>query len=497
MLRFFRIFFALFFFLGITLLFLDLTGVLHHYLGWMAQVQLLPAILSLNVVAVAFVLLLTILFGRVYCSVICPLGVFQDVVARLGKPFFKHRYHFAQPRPWLRYGVLSLFVLLMLVGLNYIALLVAPYSAYGRMVATLLRPCYAWVNNLLAQWHVLADSFLFYKVDVLWRGGMALVVSLVTLLLIGLLAIRYGRLWCNTICPVGAVLGLVSRFSLFRMVLDTEKCRHCKQCERNCKSMCIDSSSGCIDASRCVSCMNCISACKFNALHFRWAFSKPSAKVGEFGQEGCPSDLPDTSRRRFLTTSALLAVGAATAASAKTVDGGLAAIADKKQPQRTIPIRPSGALSQRNFTSHCTSCMLCVSQCPQHLLHPSSKLSTLLQPEVDYSKGFCPVECTRCSQLCPTGAIRQIDVGQKTSISVGYAVVLLENCIANEDGVSCGTCARHCPASAIHMVKGPQDALIPTVDENRCLGCGACEYYCPSRPFSAIYIEGRDVHTRI
>ena len=110
-----------------------------------------------------------------------------------------------------------------------------------------------------------------------------------------------------------------------------------------------------------------------------------------------------------------------------------------------------------------------------------------------------PVNLTMLKETLDAGviAIRPIDVEQKSAVSVGYAVVLLDNCIANTEGVSCGTCARHCPALAIHMVEGDGGVGIPTVDENQCLGCGACEYYCPARPFSAIYVEGRDTHIQV
>ena len=107
-----------------------------------------------------------------------------------------------------------------------------------------------------------------------------------------------------------------------------------------------------------------------------------------------------------------------------------------------------------------------------------------MQPELNFTDGYCRTACTRCSEVCPTGAILPVSKEEKTAISIGVAVVLKDNCI------SCGTCARHCPAAAISMVDG-----IPAVDESRCLGCGACEYYCPARPVTAIYVEGRELHT--
>lgn len=240
MLRKIRIFSAAFFFLCITALFLDFTGVLHVWLGWMAKVQLVPAVLALNVVAVVVLLLLTLLFGRVYCSVICPLGVMQDIISNLSgrRKGKKMRFSFSKENRWLRITMLILFVVAIVAGFSWVAALIEPYSAYGRMVNNLLSPLYLWVNNLFAYFAERADSYAFYSVDVWMRSGVALAVSAVTFVLLAVLAWRSGRTWCNSICPVGTLLGFVSRFSLFRVVIDTSKCNGCKVCERSCKSSC-------------------------------------------------------------------------------------------------------------------------------------------------------------------------------------------------------------------------------------------------------------------
>ena len=149
-------------------------------------------------------------------------------------------------------------------------------------------------------------------------------------------------------------------------------------------------------------------------------------------------------------------------------------------------MKPAGAVSLKHFTSHCTACQLCVSQCPEKVLRPSTSLERLMQPEMNYSDGYCRTACTRCSEVCPTGAILPITKEEKTAVSTGHAVVLADNCIG------CGTCARHCPSEAIMMVDGK-----PAVNEACCLGCGACEYYCPARPVTAIYVEGKQIHTEI
>lgn len=497
MLRKIRITLAALFFIGINLLLLDISGVLHHYFAWMAKLQLLPAILSGSFLIVALLLLLTLLFGRIYCSVVCPLGVMQDCFSWIGGKAKKNRFHFTKEHKVLRYAALAVFVLLMVLGVNSVAAWVAPYSAYGRIATQLVRPVYLWGNNLLAFFAERLGSYAFYHVDVLIRGALSLVVAGVTFVLIGLLSFRYGRLWCNTICPVGTLLGVVSRFSLFRPVIDTSKCNGCTRCARNCKASCIDPDKHAIDASRCVACMDCLHNCTQGAISFRpigWSRQQGEMKNGEL----------DASRRKFVVTTAAVAASSVVMAQEKKIDGGLAVIEDKQVPERRTPIHPAGAASLRSFASHCTACQLCVAQCPNYVLRPSGKFSTLLQPEMGFERGYCRPDCTTCGDVCPAGAIRPFTLEQKASTSVGYAVVVLDNCIAASEGVSCGTCARHCPSGAIRMV--PRDAnasaadvaavKIPTVDENRCLGCGACEYYCPSRPVSAIYIEGREEAVR-
>ena len=138
-----------------------------------------------------------------------------------------------------------------------------------------------------------------------------------------------------------------------------------------------------------------------------------------------------------------------------------------------------------------------MSECPQQVLRPSQKLTTLLQPEMAFDKGYCPPDCTRCSEVCPAGAIQKIDTAQKSAIGIGHAVTVPQNCLQGQ-GVECNACSRHCPAAAISIVSDPSTGHSRVaVNESRCLGCGACEYYCPVRPFSAIYVEGREVHTAI
>lgn len=495
MLRKIRITLALVCFALITLLFLDFTGTLHAWFGWLAKIQFLPAVLALNVGVVVLLVALTLLFGRVYCSVICPLGVFQDIVSWLSgkRKKKKARFFYSPVLSWLRYGVLALFIAALLAGIGSLFTLLAPYSAYGRIAQNLFAPLWQWGNNLLAYFAERAGSYAFYETDVWMRSLPTFLVAAATFIVLIILAWRNGRTYCNTVCPVGTVLGVLARYSLFRPVIDPEKCNGCTLCSRKCKAACIDAKAHRIDYSRCVACMDCLGSCHQGAIHYRM---RPKAT-----RPATENASADPARRSFLTGVGLLAGTTALQAQSKKVDGGLAAILDKQVPHRATPIVPPGAQSLRHLAQHCTSCQLCVAACPNGVLRPSSGLTTLMQPEASYERGYCRPECVKCSEVCPAGAIRKIDLADKSAIQVGHAVWIKKNCIPLIDGVECGNCARHCPAGAITMVPSdPENAdspKIPVVNEERCIGCGACENLCPARPFSAIYVEGHECHRTI
>ena len=489
MLRKIRVVLATVMLIGITWLFVDFTGTAHHCFSWMPKLQLLEAILALNVVALVILIVMTLVFGRIYCSIICPLGILQDIIGWVGKKVKKNRYTFSKAVSWLRYTMLGVMVVALVAGIGSIVQLLAPYSAFGRIATTLLQPLYKMGNNVLAAISEHYDNYAFYHTETgVPNITIVLAIACVTLVVLAVLAYRNGRTYCNTICPVGTVLSFLSRFSWMKIQFDADKCKNCSLCTKNCKAACIDFKNHQVDYSRCVVCGDCIESCKFGALGYSSSTRDTS------------NTSVDPSKRSFLLASAMMTT-AALAQEAKMTDGGLADIEDKVAPERQTPLTPPGSLSARNMAQHCTGCQLCISECPNEVLRPSGDWLHLMQPTMSYELGYCRPECTRCSEVCPAGAIKPIQKEEKSSIQIGHAVWVKKNCIPLTDGVSCGNCARHCPVGAIEMVPSDPDdeesLKIPVVNESRCIGCGACENLCPARPFSAIYVEGHEVHKEI
>lgn len=488
---------------AITLVFVDFTGMAADYLSWLPKIQLVPALLALNAGALILLTALTIVFGRVYCSVICPLGIYQDFANRLRHIFTSKKkrrlglFRFDKAATGLRTGFLAVFLLLLAAGLlgftaTSLAGLLDPYSAFGRMAGQFAVPLWrtgisALADSAADNGHYIIDS---YPATAAFNVGV-LIVAVITFTVTTAMAWTGGRAYCNKVCPAGTLLGFLSRHALLRINIDTDRCNRCGSCGRKCKASCIDTKNHAIDYSRCVDCMDCIDACSQHAISFS------ARRIRK-------KETPDTRRRAFLVGATIVAGSLAVKAADKATDGGLAPLKAKKRTAGTAPSVPAGAISTAHLRSHCTACQQCISACPNGVLRPSTGLSDFMQPVMTFTEGFCRPECTACSHLCPTGAIKPVDVEEKAVIKTGTAAVDPSLCISAAYGQPCGNCARHCPAGAITMVKGENGNLRPAVDESRCTGCGSCEYHCPSgtagqisADTAAIHVEGLKVHTRV
>lgn len=467
-LRVLRILLAGTFFALLTLFFLGVVG----GCGWLADGQFVPALLTCGL-GVAVVAVVTVLFGRIYCSTFCPLGVLQDVLLRVVRLFRKRPFVPHSDRVVVRTVLLAVFTALVIVNGVSVAGLIEPYSVFGRIVSQVLRPMAEGLNNLLADALGTDGAVVLFKRDVVWQGLAGLTVALTSLvLLVGLVAWK-GRVFCNTVCPVGAMLAALSKGAVVRLVIDPTKCVKCGLCSRVCKAECLDGRAQTLDNARCVRCFDCVAACPHGAIAFR---PRPPWRL-QTGERSA-------SRRAFVGST----IGAAALGCLWTKG--------RWRGQATVgaatAIPPPGA-SVDTLRAQCTACGLCVARCPDRVLTPAgfSDYGPLgvLMPKMDFTHGFCRPDCTVCGEVCPTGAIPSLTADAKKRTTMGLAVWDRAACLVCTEKLSCGLCARRCPHGAISLkseetvdAENKKTTVeIPVVDKAKCRGCGACAYYCPSQ----------------
>ena len=492
-----RVFLSLLFFAVIGVLFFELFGKIFNVSPlYIFKLQFVPSLVhfiatfSVLSLGFAFIILLTLLFGRIYCSTLCPLGTLQDLFGYLSKKLSPKRkiFKYKKPHNWLRYSILAMVVISLFTGSILLVNLLDPYSAFGKIVTNFLRPITVALNNLVSMALAKADIYWLPRVKWVALNYAALAFALTWIVLLVLMAAKRGRLYCNTLCPVGTLLGLFARYSLFRIRLDKTQCNSCGKCSAVCKAECINPLDQSVDFSRCVGCMNCLSPCPDKGVKFLpfWIKDEP-AVIGY-----------DTTKREFFKKSGLVLAGT-------MIAGKLFSQEEEKKKEvikatvpiiRENPVTPPGAGSQQRFNKLCTACHLCVSACPTQVLQPTYFLygiTGFLQPRMDYITNFCNFECTLCGEVCPTGAILPVTKEEKKTIQLGKSYFVKENCIVYTNNTACGACSEHCPTKAVNMVPYKDKLTIPEVNNKICVGCGACEYACPTDPKS-IYVDGNPLH---
>lgn len=457
-------------------------------LEYLASWQIGPAILAGGFIFSGLMAAITLLFGRVYCSLLCPLGLGQDILLRKKRRFGPlHEYK------WLRYALFTLFWASMLGGFLFIYDALDPYGAFGRIMTAIFGPLIMAIDSLWTFCLGYIGNGNHVAQPLHFPGWPALITALTTLCLLVFLVLSWGRIWCNY-CPVGTTLGLLARKALFRIRLHPEKCVSCGVCQKSCKTGCIDIGNQQIDNSRCLSCLDCVASCPKEAL----AYSGP--------QKAPASPLVNSSKRAFLqgllpwVALASTLPTPADAAEKYRVNRPDVIPEPRSLREREAPITPPGSRDLTHFRKHCIGCQLCAKVCPNNVLVTSAHGPGLLQPGMSYEQGYCRPNCVKCGDVCPAGAIDRLTTIEKGQIRIGFAKYDLEQCIIHRDDVPCTACQRICPREAITLqgLPGqPAHLKFPHVDEEKCTGCGACEYICPARPLAAIAVHAYPAHKTV
>ena len=432
-----------------------------------------------HVIGLGFLLLFlaSMIFGRFYCSFFCPLGILQDIFIWIFKSHRK-KHTFQRPYRLVPCCLLLLTIFIAVLGSFSLVNLLDPYSLFRRIAAHPFKTLVLWINNMIVDVFEQFDMYAFMVRKQHHIPFSILTVSIVSLGIVLAFSIISGRSYCNTICPVGTLLGIMSRFSLYRFVIDKKKCRSCRSCISVCKAGCIDIDKLEIDPSRCVTCFNCTDACQKMALDYKAQFPIPSS-------HWVPS------KRSFLISTA--AIGGTFLSTAFPVR--LSSF--ETEQNRQVPIIPPGSKSIAHFTQHCTACHLCVSVCTTNVMEPAYLdygVSGIMQPKLNYLQGHCDFNCNACGQVCPTGAIAPLLLPEKKLTRIGTVSLNKEKCIVHVKKKHCGACGEVCPTHAIFPVeKG--FVLFPEIDIDYCIGCGACEHACPTKP-RAITVTSEIVHSK-
>ena len=383
-----------------------------------------PAVLRMvfsfgsGVLAVVLTLaVITLLFGRLFCSFMCPLGSLLSFFALFSKKGRKKIY------PIIGGSILGFFIGAMVFGLALVFRLLDPYSLFGRALTAPL-----------------------------WFG----VIFFAAILVITLL---FGRLFCTSFCPVGLLLSLIAKRSAFGITIPDD-CVPCGKCENVCPTGCIDQKKNEVKRAYCVMCLDCLTVCPRTGPTYSFLWKKREEE----------EKTPDPERRRFLVS---MAVGAALGLAG----GGVFKLLSKKQlsneSEKKLLVRPPGAVSESSFLAKCTACGLCVSKCPQKVLALGP--AGFGAPRLDFKRGACSIDCVTCSSVCPTGALRKIDPDRKKAFVIGKAIFTAKQCIAFQGG-KCGKCASACPTAAITLRANGT----PKLEAEKCLGCGGCQHVCPT-----------------
>ncbi|MCD7739957.1 MAG: 4Fe-4S binding protein [Candidatus Gastranaerophilales bacterium] len=355
------------------------------------------------VILLICIIVLTVIFGRIYCSMLCPFGIMQEIAAHI----IKKENEYTKNNPLKYYTAAIVFGIL--TGTSALALkYFEPYTYFG--------------------------SLFSFSI-------LGIIAAIIVLILVFL----KNRIFCTNVCPVGALLGLLSKLSLNKLYIQQDICVSCGMCQKNCPSGCINSAEKTIDNETCIKCMKCIALCPKNAINY-----------GKKPEQNTKFSLK---RRQIIISASVLALFGA------MIKTGII-IKDEIIRKYKDIILPPGAVSEEEFINKCFNCNLCVSNCPNKIIVKSDKNFSAVH--IDYNKGYCEKNCNKCTQICPTGAIRRINLEEKQKTRIALAAINNENC------TKCGVCISVCPYNAI--TKDINNQI--TIDGSKCTGCGKCKSQC-------------------
>jgi ferredoxin len=493
-LRTFRIIFSALVFICFFLLFVDFRYIIPaKYVNFLLYLQFIPSAVKfydLGTLASAgfiSVLILTFLTGRTYCSFLCPLGIGQDIFSRIGGRIRKkfRRFGFKKPFTILRYTLLAATLIVTIVWGIYLVTLLDPYSIFGRFITYFGKPGVIVINNFIAGILGKFDIYALSHTAIPKYQLLTYSIPVVFLLLVGSLSLAKGRLYCNMFCPVGTLLGLISKVSLLRIKFDTEKCTRCGRCAVGCKSSCIDFLQYKVDESRCVSCFNCVKICPDKAMYYGIVSLKKKEHE------------TDPGKRRFVAGVILFLLGLPQIVKGQDKPAPVPQKASTVKENKTTPVCPPGAGSIEDFNKHCIACSLCVNACPNNVLEPAFLqygVAGMMQPVMNYHRSFCTFNCTKCTEVCPTYALKPLILEAKKLTQIGKTNFIKDNCIVKTEKTACGACSEACPTKAVYMIPYEGNLLIPETNVDICIGCGHCEFACPTTPYKAIFVDGNAVH---
>lgn len=416
-------------------------------------------------------LIMVFLFGRLYCSFLCPAGFIQDIGAATRKliPFKKKRRKVASPHILLRYFILALvfgFIVLQSSLYGYLD----HFSNFGRMLNDLLFPFFD-------------RSSRFQAPELPYVPSTSLIVSLVFFHLVFVLPMFRPRFYCNTLCPSGTLFATIAKYSPLQIIAKGQ-CATCKKCTVTCPANCLHENH--IESTLCIGCFECLKTCKTGNFSLRWSFMKTLKKLNPV------HELKEikSNKRIFL-------------ASTLTIGGGLVSSWFLKKPFRIAKDHtlattlPPGANCADKFFSKCTSCNQCLAVCPTGVIRSGgleNGLAGFAKPRLDYHRSYCSYECNACMAVCPTQALTYYPEQKKRLIRIGKVKLIKRLCIPYQDGKDCGACIEHCPTGAVDAILH-NNVYAPKIIQKHCIGCGACEFACPVEPQRAIVVIPESIHS--